>query len=191
METKTANLRLTVYASLFAALMVLGVYLRIPLDPVPIVLTTLFVLLSGILLGKKWGPASVGIYLLLGALGLPVFSGGGGIALLFGPTGGYLLGYLLASFVTAFVAHQGKTSVVRDLLALCAGTLVIYVVGVPWLKLVLEMTWPRSLAVGMLPFLIGDALKVAAALGLIRTLQKAAPELFPILSRRTKVESVK
>ena len=190
METKTANLRLTVYASLFAALMVLGVYLRIPVGPVPIVLTNLFVLLSGILLGKKWGPASVGIYLLLGAVGLPVFSRGGGIALLFGPTGGYLLGYLPACYVTALVAHRGKTSVARDLVALCAGTLVIYAAGVPWLKLALEMTWPRALAAGMLPFLIGDALKVAAALGLTRTLQKAAPELFPILSGRMKVEPV-
>lgn len=85
------QIRMTVYASLFAALTAAGAYLSIPIGPVPIVLQNLFILLSGLLLGSRWGPASVAVYLLAGACGLPVFAGGmGGIGRLVGPTGGYL-----------------------------------------------------------------------------------------------------
>ena len=75
------NLRWTVLASLMAALTAVGAYLQIPIGPVPIVLSTLFVLLSGLLLGSRWGLVSMALYLLIGAIGLPVFSGGrGGVA---------------------------------------------------------------------------------------------------------------
>ncbi len=90
----TSQLRMTVFASLFAALMAAGAYLSIPIGPVPIVLQNMFVLLAGLLLGNRWGLASVAVYLLAGVCGLPVFAGGlGGIGRIVGPTGGYLIGY--------------------------------------------------------------------------------------------------
>ena len=86
--------RRMIRASLFTALMILGAFIRVPIGPVPVTLSSLFVLLAGLLLGAGWGAAAVSMYLLLGALGLPVFTAGGGIALFAGPTGGYLLGFL-------------------------------------------------------------------------------------------------
>lgn len=92
--TPNIQLRMMVYALLLAVLTAAGAYLAIPIGPVPIVLQNLFILLAGLLLGSRWGLASVRVYLLTGALGLPVFAGGlGGIGRLVGPTGGYLVGF--------------------------------------------------------------------------------------------------
>jgi biotin transport system substrate-specific component len=120
--------------------------------------------------------AAVGVYLFLGAVGLPVFSGGtGGIGHLIGPTGGYLLSYLPAVLLISFIGDGGRRqgtdhrppagsrSFPLDLLALSAGALVIFAIGVPWLKLTAGMSWNTAIGTGMLPFLPGDALKVAAA----------------------------
>jgi len=105
----SATLRMTVYASLMAALTAAGAYLAIPIGPVPIILQNLFVFLSGLLLGPRWGAASIGVYLLAGALGLPVFAGGvGGIGRFAGPTGGYLLGFLPAVYVIGWISGTSQ-----------------------------------------------------------------------------------
>ncbi len=107
--TPNIQLRMMVYASLLAALTAAGAYLAIPIGPVPIVLQNLFILLAGLLLGSRWGLASVSVYLLTGALGLPVFAGGlGGIGRLVGPTGGYLVGFLPAVFVIGWITEKAK-----------------------------------------------------------------------------------
>ena len=101
------KLRWMVLASLMAALAAVGAYIHIPIGPVPIVLTTLFALLAGLLLGSRWGLASMGLYVLVGAMGMPVFAGGqGGLAHLFGPRGGYLFGFVLAAWVTGFISES-------------------------------------------------------------------------------------
>ncbi len=180
------SLRMTVYSCVLTALTVVGSYLQIPVGPVPIVLANLFVLLAGLLLGSRWGSASIALYPLLGLIGLPVFAGGaGGAAALFGPTGGYLFGYLLAALLTGLISENGRSGPARDVAALVAGALSIYLLGVPWLKLSLGMSWTKTLAVGFFPFLIGDALKVAAAFAIVRILQSAASELFPTLASRS------
>jgi biotin transport system substrate-specific component len=154
-----------------AALTAAGAYLVIPIGPVPIILQNIFVMLSGLLLGSRWGAASMGIYLLAGLLGLPVFAGGaGGIAKFLGPTGGYLIGFLLAAFVIGLVAERSGGRLWLNLLALVAGSLLIYLCGVTWLKTVLDVSIHKALAMGMWPFLPGDALKIVAALALERTL---------------------
>ena len=105
------QLRMMVYASLFAALTAVGAFLALPIGPVPIVLQNMFVFLAGLLLGSRWGLASVGVYLLAGAVGLPVFAGGlGGLGRLIGPTGGYLIGYL----PTVFISVKLRIMLVRD-----------------------------------------------------------------------------
>ena len=168
----SASLRMTVYASLMAALTAAGAYLAIPIGPVPIVLQNLFIFLSGLLLGPRWGAASVAIYLLAGALGLPVFAGGtGGIGHFAGPTGGYLLGYLPAVFVIGLISCGSKKRVVLDIVAMVAGSVIVYAIGLSWLKILTKMTMTKTLAVGMLPFLPGDALKIAAAVPIAKALR--------------------
>src|SRR5512139_3024872 len=172
------KLRWTVLASLMAALTAVGAYIYVPVGPVPIVLTTLFVLLSGLLLGGRWGLASMGLYLLVGAIGMPVFAGGrGGFPHFFGPTGGYLFGYALSAWVTGVVSERSRGLLVVEIFAVIAGVVSIYLVGVPWLKVVTQISWAKALMVGMVPFLIGDTLKASVALILCRAVR-------PILNRQ-------
>lgn len=158
------QLKMTVYTALFVALIAMGAFIAIPMGPVPIVLQNMFVLLAGIILGPVWGLACVGIYLLIGLAGFPVFAGGtSGIGKLFGPTGGYLLGYLPAVFITGTISKGQKKSITADVLAMITGTIIIYAIGVPWLKMAFSLSWQKAIAAGMIPFLIGDGLKIAAA----------------------------
>jgi biotin transport system substrate-specific component len=171
------KMRSLVLCSLMAGLMASGAFIIIPIGPVPIVLTNLFVLLSGLFLGAQWGMAGAALYLLVGAMGLPVFSGGrGGLAHLFGPTGGYLFGYILSSGITGFIAERFHRSLKGSVVAVLFGSLVIYGLGVPWLKCITQMSWNKALMVGLLPFLPGDALKAAMAVILFRSVK-------PILDR--------
>lgn len=157
------NLRMTVYSSLFSALIAAGAYLAIPIGPVPIVLQNMFVLMAPLLLGTKWGSAALGVYLFMGACGFPVFAGGaGGLGRLFGPTGGYLIGYIPAVCVAGFISSKSGRTFWGDMIAMLAGSLIVYAVGVPWLKFVTAMSLHKSFTVGMYPFLIGDLLKIVA-----------------------------
>jgi len=154
----TYNIRATVAAAGFTALIAIGAYISIPIGPVPVVLQNFFVLLSALLLGSKIALSSVFVYLFLGALGLPVFAGGtGGIAHFFGPTGGYLLSYLPAVVVTGLIARPKNRAlsprIIRTIAALLAGTACIYLLGVPWLKFSTQMGWSAAVTAGLLPFL--------------------------------------
>jgi len=172
------KLRMIVLASLMAALTAVGAYIYVPIGPVPIILSTLFVILSGLLLGSRWGLTSMALYLLVGAIGLPVFAGGkGGFAHFMGPTGGYLFGYLFASWITGFISERSRGRMIVDIFAVIIGSLVLYAVGVPWLKMVTQMSWTKALMVGVLPFLIGDAIKASAVVILARSVR-------PILNRQ-------
>jgi len=172
------KLRRLVLTSLMAALAAVGAYIHIPIGPVPIVLTTLFVLLSGLLLGSRWGLASMGLYLLVGAIGMPVFAGGkGGVAHFFGPTGGYLLGFPLAAWLTGLISERSRGFLISEIISVIIGSLAIYGLGVPWLKMVTQMPWLKSFLVGMVPFLIGDFVKASVAIILARAVR-------PILIRQ-------
>ncbi len=122
------------------------------------------------------GLGSTAIYLLLGAIGLPVFSSGGGLGILLGPTGGFLFGLLPASFLAGLAGsyrrkdeYPGRFKLVCILLGLGA-TLAIYLAGVPYLKVVGNLSWKVALQAGMLPFILGDLLKLAIATHLAGTL---------------------
>jgi biotin transport system substrate-specific component len=166
------SIRATVVVALFAALMVVGAYIAVPVGPVPVVLATLFVLLSGMLAGPGIGAAAVGVYLLLGIVGLPVFANGaGGIQVFVGPTGGYLLGYLLASWTAGMIVRAGKGRLSVLIIAAVVGSVMIYLPGVPWLHrwFVLNKdsgswTWNATVLAGVTPFLIGDAVKAVVAI---------------------------
>jgi biotin transport system substrate-specific component len=172
MENQDLQLKRMVYAALMAALTAAGAYIAIPIGPVPIVLQNLFVMLTGLLLGGRWGVISIGVYLVAGAVGLPVFAGGtGGVGKFVGPTGGYLLGFVAAVYLIGVISERGRGRVMVDVLAMLAGSTVIYAFGVPWLKVITGMSFSKAIAVGMLPFLIGDAVKIAAAIPIARALR--------------------
>ena len=165
------QIRMMVYAALMAALTAAGAWIAIPVGPVPIVLQNLFIYLAGLLLGSRWALISVSVYLLAGACGLPVFAGGlGGVGRFAGPTGGYLVGYLPAVWLIGFLSEK-RPGVVFDLVGMVLATALIYGVGTTWLHVLTGLSWPKTLAVGMLPFLPGDAVKIAAAAGIARTLR--------------------
>lgn len=172
MDAPAQQLKRMVYAALMAALTAAGAYIAIPIGPVPIVLQNLFVMLAGLLLGGRWGLISVGVYLLAGAVGLPVFAGGtGGLGRFVGPTGGYLLGFAAAAYLIGVISESGKGRVAIDVLAMVAGTLVIYAFGVAWLKVVTGMSFSKAVGLGMFPFLIGDVLKIVTAIPIARALR--------------------
>jgi biotin transport system substrate-specific component len=157
-------IRMMVYASLLAALTAASALIIIPIGEVPVVLYNFFILMMGLLLGSRWGAASIAVYLLAGGLGLPVFAGGkGGIAILLGPTGGYLIGFLPAVFIIGFISEKFKQRFSYDIIAMLCGTAVIYAFGVIQLKIVLGKTWMVTMALGVIPFIIFDIVKVVAA----------------------------
>jgi biotin transport system substrate-specific component len=139
------------------------VRIALPFTPVPITGQTFGVLLVGAALGARRGAAALGLYLLQGIVGLPVFAAGAsGLAYLTGPTGGYLVGFVFAAFLVGLLAARGlDRRVPGALLAFLAGEVVIYLFGVAWLSVHLGI--PHAITAGLLPFLLGDALKLAAA----------------------------
>ncbi len=154
--------------ALFASiLLALSAKISIPFFPVPLTMQTFVVIGIGLALGPTLGAAAVGLYLLQGALGLPVFSGtpekGIGLAYMMGPTGGYLIGYLPAVIVTGWLASRGwDRRVVTAFLAALAGGAILYVPGLLWLGSLFGWDKP-ILAWGLYPFILGDVVKAALA----------------------------
>lgn len=153
--------------------------LSIPMWPVPITGQTFAVLLVGTVLGSMRGLLSMGLYLVLGLVGLPVFTPQAdgshltGLTAVLGPTGGYLVGFLLAAALVGWLAQrQWDHRVLGTLLAFVAGTVAIYAVGLPWLYATLsQLQVPNPLQAtlqgGLYPFLLGDGLKAIVAAGLL------------------------
>lgn len=164
-------------AAMMAGLTAVLAYVRIPLpiSPVPVSAQTLGTMLAGSVLGARLGAASQLVYVLMGALGLPVYAGGaGGLSVLLGPTGGYLVGFVLGAYVTGWMASSSRAGAARLLMAhLVGGVLVPYAVGVLQLALVTGMNLPQAVAAGALPFLAGDAVKVVVATAVARRLRSA------------------
>jgi biotin transport system substrate-specific component len=166
------NLRMTVFTALMAALIAAGAFIIIPVGPVPIVLQNLFVMVAGLILAPRWAAGAVAVYLLAGSLGLPVFAGGtGGIGQLLGPTGGYLVAYLPAVLLISWTHSRLGRKPWMEITALVLAAGIVYALGVSWFKTVTAMNWAAAMTAGMLPFLPGDVLKIAAALPIARTLR--------------------
>lgn len=161
------SVRPMIYASMFAAMTAIGAFIRIPIpaSPVPITLQVFFVLLAGLLLGSKWAGMSMIVYVMLGIIGFPVFSGGlSGIGIILGPTGGYILGFIPAAFVTGLVTETFGRSTLAAACAMIAGIAAIYLLGAFQLSVVAGLSVSQSVAIGVLPFLPGDSIKLVAAL---------------------------
>lgn len=164
---KKIYLKGMVFAALFAALTAAVSPIKIPLGftPVPITLQTLMVLLAGAMLGSNLGALAMLIYVLVGALGLPVFAGGAaGFGALFGPTGGYLFGFIAAAYVVGkLVEKSKKPKYLQIIIAMLIGTLIIYLFGVTGGIIVTGLPLTQILIGWVLPFIIGDIIKLIIA----------------------------
>jgi biotin transport system substrate-specific component len=163
-QSRATSIALVTGFALFTALMA---QIEIPLwfTPVPITGQTLAVLVAGAALGARLGATSQALYLGLGAMGLPFYSGGeGGWEVATGATGGYLVGFVVAAAVVGYLAEQGQDrSIATALPAFLAGTAIIYGFGVAWLASYLEIGATEAMELGLTPFVIGDLVKVALA----------------------------
>lgn len=153
-----------------AALTALAAQITIPMWPVPITGQTFAVLLVGTTLGAARGSLSMALYMLLGAVGLPIFTAGkSGLAYIAGPTGGYLIGFVLAAALTGWLAQrQWDRKIFGAFLTFLLGSVAIYAVGLPWLSVALgQLGRPNdviaTLQAGLFPFIPGDILKAVLA----------------------------
>lgn len=183
-SVKTSNVYPYMLCALFAALTAVCTFINIPLPftPIPINLATLSVFMAGGLLGPKYGPLSQIVYIFIGAIGLPVFSNyQGGLGVLAGPTGGFLIGYIVGALVIGLIlrnpnkqAKQNTSSaltVIKIILACIAGMVTYFALGTIWFMIVTNTGIWASLVACVFPFLIGDAVKITAATILILKLR--------------------
>ncbi|WP_373760130.1 biotin transporter BioY [Streptococcus ferus] len=154
------NLYPIILPAIGAAILAVLSQISLPIGPVPVTLQTFAVALIATLLKPREAVLSTLLYLLLGALGLPVFAGGsGGFQALFGPTAGYLWGYIPFSIITSLLTDKESTYL-KTFLANLLGDCCPFLLGVVSLHLVAGMTWSQALAVGVLPFIIPDLIKL-------------------------------
>ena len=175
---RRARLAVGIVAFALAAVFGAQIAVPVPLTPVPITLQTLFVILAGVVLGPRVGAASMALYVGMGAAGAPVFSNGGaGLAWLLGPTGGYLLSYPASAFAAGWVASGWRSRGGSSLLligGLAVGVLVQYAGGLLQLGLLTGRPFAEVLAMGALPFLFGDAVKIATAAWIARGMRSTS-----------------
>ena len=164
-QTWVRNVVLVVGGAAFVG-MSAQVVIPLPFTPVPLTLQTFAVLLAGAALGSMRGVLAMLVYAVVGIAGVPWFAeGSSGFS---APSFGYIVGFILAAFVVGRIAENGATrSVPRTAGLMVVGNLVVYAVGVTWLKFSLGVDWATAVALGLTPFLIGDAIKIAAAAGLL------------------------
>lgn len=165
-EAAAPALRWAVLAIVGSLLLTASAKAQFPMWPVPMTMQSFVVLVLGMAYGTRLGAATVGLYLIQGALGLPVFAGtpekGIGLAYMAGPTGGYLAGFMLAAVAMGWLAERGwDRSLVRSVAAMTIGTVLLFVPGVAWLAVLLG--WQKAVAAGLTPFLFGSVLKLALA----------------------------
>lgn len=151
-----------------AVICVLGpVSFPLPISPVPISLGVLGVLLSTYLLGMKWGTVSCTIYLLIGLVGLPVFTGySGGVGKVLGPTGGYMIGYIFLSLIAGFFIYKWPAKWWMHLAGMVLGAAVMYLFGTLWLGYLMKCSFLEALWLGTIPYIPAELVKIAITLGL-------------------------
>lgn len=168
-KTKAINL---CTCALFAALTAVLSQIAIPIGPVPINLATFSVFVSGALLGAKFGAISQAVYIVLGAVGVPVFSMfKGGLGVLLGPTGGYIIGYLVAAWLVGLITEHFGNKIYVLALAMLAGFFAYMTIGTCWFMFSTKNGLLEALTVCVVPFLLGDALKIILATALARRLR--------------------
>ena len=167
-RNKTTNL---VLCAFFAALSAILSQIAVPIGPVPITLTHISIFMAAGLLGTKYGTVSQIVYVLLGAAGVPVFTGfKGGVGALAGPTGGFIIGYIGCALATGLLIGRFGKSMKALIPAMYAGWVVTYVFGLLWFTFITNTGLAAALPVCVLPFLPGDVLKTVLSAVLIKRL---------------------
>ena len=170
---RSARTNRLILCAFFAALSAALSQIVIPIGPVPIVLTHISIFMSVGLLGVKYGVLSQVVFVFTGAVGIPVFHGfSGGMGVIFGPTGGFIAGYVACAFVTGILISKFGTGVKIMIPAMCAGWVATYSLGIPWFMYVTNMNLQTTLLY-MAVFLPGDLLKTICSIVLITRLRKA------------------
>jgi len=167
-------------AGVFVSLITLGAFVRIPLPftPVPFTLQTFFVLLSAVMMGRRWGVFVQVLYLALGISGISVFAHtGSGLLYLAGPTGGYLFGFLLAALFVGGLAGWAKKSFIRLAGLLTLGGMVILLAGTLWLRLLTGSTFKAAFLIGFVPFAFAEASKAVLAASVYMKLRHRMREI--------------
>lgn len=155
--------------SLFTALMIVGAMIKIPVGTVPITLQVLFVILSGMILGSRLGALSQIIYMLLGLIGLPVFTGGSGPSYVLTPSFGFIIGFILAAYIIGKLMEKLKFSAFNIFIISIIGTVIIYLAGIPYMYIILnnimhmKITFLKAIETGCLIFLPADIIKCIIA----------------------------
>lgn len=145
-RTRTRSMLL---CGLFAALTAIGAFITIPIPPVPFSMQIFFAILSGLILGANQGAVSVGVYILLGLVGLPVFTKGGGLSYIFQPTFGYLIGFVAGAWLAGYIVKKrGDYSMKTMLLAAFAGAGVDFVIGIPYFYLIMNLYLQNEMGIG-------------------------------------------
>lgn len=163
---KELKLKDMMYCSMFAALISVLAFLVIPLpfSPVPVTGQTLAIMLAGLILGPVQAFLSVLIFILLGIAGVPVFSGGrAGIGVLVGPSGGYIIGFLVGAVIISLLSKKANNVWTLGASAIFGGIIMVYLLGVPWLSYITGMGATEAIVAGALPFIPGDVFKVVVA----------------------------
>lgn len=159
----SVKIKKMVFAALFAALIAVGAYIKIPITPlgVPITLQTFFVLLAAVTLGRNWGTASILVYLVVGFIGFPVFAGGNsGIGIIFGPTGGYLYSFILVALIVGWLSDKTKNKTPVAMFAIAVlGSIIILGIGTIHLAFSSGVPMSAAFAGGFAPFFVGDMIK--------------------------------
>ena len=176
-DKKLTTYQMAVTAVMAAVLCVLGP-LTVPIGAIPISLANFVICLTAWLLGPKFGTLSVVIYLAIGLIGVPVFSGyGAGLAKVAGPTGGYLVGYLLLAFIGGLFIEKSNGQPVVSAVGLVLGDAACYVLGTIWFMVLTGLDLPTSLTYCVIPYLPGDVIKIALASLLTIQLDKRMPKI--------------
>ena len=162
---KIRTKQMVLIALMTAVTCVLGpLSIPLPFSPVPISLTNFAIFLAIFVLGMKSGTISFIIYLLLGAIGVPVFSSfRGGLQVLAGPTGGYLIGFIFLALIMGFALEHFDRKLVPTIIGMIIGMAVCYAFGTVWLAKLLSLSFKEGLMMGVIPYLAGDAAKVIIA----------------------------
>lgn len=161
-----------VLVGVFVAIISICAWISIPMVPIPITLQILGVFITASILGAKLGTVSIIIYILLGAVGLPVFSNfTGGFGILLSPTGGFIIGFIFTA-LTIGIITSFKNSILTNTLAMLLGLLLCYTFGTVWYCIYANVDFITAVLICVVPFLIGDAVKIATASILVTKLKK-------------------
>lgn len=170
---KSTQVKVLVLCALFAALTAVCAQISIPMWPVPITLSLLPVLLCAALMKKQHAALAMVVYMVMGLIGLPVFSGlSGGPAKLFGTTGGYIIGYIPCAFLASLVIEKWGRAYWKQCLAMALGVVVCYAFGTVWFMVTRHIGLWESLTMCVIPFLPGDLIKILLAAFLAGRLEK-------------------